>query len=62
MVAVCHRHIKEGLNTLEVPYVAKLNNNQEQSTTCKCAFCQLNADYKLFNEGPYRKKKELHKV
>lgn len=62
MVTVCPKHVKEGLHVLDVPHVAKLNNNQEESTTCKCEFCHLRADYRLFNERPYKKKKELEKV
>lgn len=57
MVAVCQKHVKDGLNTLDIPHVAKLTDNQEQSITCKCAFCHLSADYRLFNERPYKKKR-----
>jgi hypothetical protein len=59
MVAVCPKHVKDGLNTIDTPHVAKLNNNQEKPNRCKCAFCHLSADYRLFNERPYRKKKEF---
>ncbi len=61
MVSVCPKHVKEGLHTLEVPHIAKLTNTQEQLTACKCAFCHLSADYRLFNERPFRKNKQLNK-
>ena len=49
MVTDCLKHVKDGLHTLDIPHVAKLNDNQEQLTTCKCAFCHLSADYRLFD-------------
>ncbi|OLO42190.1 hypothetical protein BTR23_02920 [Alkalihalophilus pseudofirmus] len=57
MVSVCPRHIKNGLDVLDIPHVTKISNEEERSKTCKCAFCHLDADYKLHNDLPYLMKK-----
>ncbi|WP_216830141.1 hypothetical protein [Alkalihalobacterium elongatum] len=57
MVSVCPRHVKEGLDVLDVPHVYKIDQkSEEKKKTCKCEFCHLKADYKLDSYSSYQKK------
>ncbi|MEB1808178.1 MAG: hypothetical protein LPK26_12935 [Bacillaceae bacterium] len=59
MVSVCPRHVKEGLDVLDVPHVYKIDQkNEEKKKTCKCQFCHLNADYKLDSLSTYPKRNQ----
>ncbi|WP_368503399.1 hypothetical protein AB3N04_14385 [Alkalihalophilus sp. As8PL] len=60
MVAVCPKHVKEGLDVLEVPHVYKIDERKEkQKKTCKCQYCHLKADYKLENFSAYPPSKQV---
>ncbi|MFV8826231.1 hypothetical protein [Alkalihalobacterium sp. APHAB7] len=55
MVTVCPRHVKDGLNVLDVPHVYKLEpKNEEMKKSCKCQFCHLHANYKLDSLSSYQ--------
>ncbi|ARK31567.1 hypothetical protein BkAM31D_17910 [Halalkalibacter krulwichiae] len=61
MVSVCPKHVKNGLDSLVVPHVYKLDQNQTRKNACKCQFCHLNANYKLDSFTVTQTNNELEK-
>ncbi len=58
MLSVCPKHVKNGLDVLDVPHVYKLEPSEDQKKTCKCQFCRLKAHYKLDSYSNYPKKQQ----
>ncbi|MGO4889245.1 hypothetical protein ACJ2A9_15965 [Anaerobacillus sp. MEB173] len=58
MVTVCPKHVKDGINVLDLPHVTKLLNNHGQLNLSKCEFCGLSANYRLFDDLPLNQERQ----
>lgn len=52
MLLVCKKHIKSGIRCLNIPHIAKIEDNKFQG---RCVFCNNSATYKLFYSIPISK-------
>ncbi len=55
MMFACTKHVKEALQTMYLPHVHVISNQDPVSESVRCHICGHKAHYKLFNYLPQKK-------
>jgi hypothetical protein len=60
MIFACKKHVKEGLNIMDLPHIHTINENDSLfvQNAC-CHVCGMKANYKLFNYFSQRRTKQV---
>ncbi len=56
MVFVCAKHVKEALKRIHIPHIQSISDKAKTSKNLRCDFCCQQANYKLFDYFPIRKR------
>ncbi|MDM5228439.1 hypothetical protein QUF73_20135 [Cytobacillus sp. NJ13] len=56
MVLVCKQHVSKALKMIFLPHIQSISNDNKVLKEVKCQACGKQADYKLYNFMPQRKR------